>query len=267
MRALVTGASAGIGRAFATALAAEGISVTAVARDAVRLADLVGELGAGHDHLAADLSTEKGVAATALLLHRGGYSLLINNAGTAVPGAFTEVAIESSLATIDLNCRAVVTLAHAFLTSAAAGSALVNVSSTLGHSPKPGLSVYSASKAFVTAFSETLWHEQKTRGVHVMALCPGVTATASQTAADVPPWLVQSPEEVVRRARKALAHSEGPIVLSSRANRLWTTAMRLLPRRTALTLLADRGEHHVQRHRHHCHPRPHRAQPGRVESR
>ncbi|MGW5513454.1 SDR family NAD(P)-dependent oxidoreductase [Nocardia africana] len=239
MKALVTGASAGIGRAFATALAAEGFSVTAVARDADRLADLTGELGSGHDHLAADLTTEHGVAAAARLLREGGYSLLVNNAGTAVPGDFTEVAIESSLATIDLNCRAVVTLAHAFLASATAGSALVNVSSTLGHSPKPGLTVYSASKAFVTAFSETLWHEQKARGVHVMALCPGVTATASQTAGDVPPWLVQSPEEVVCRARKAVARNEGPIVLTSRANRLWTTAVRLLPRRTALTLLAD----------------------------
>lgn len=239
MKALVTGASAGIGRAFATGLAAEGYSVTAVARHDDRLAELVGELGTGHDHLAADLTTEKGVAATAQLLRRGGYALLVNNAGTAVPGDFTEVAIESSLTTIDLNCRAVVTLTHAFLATAGPGSALVNVSSTLGHSPKPGLDVYSASKAFVTAFSETLWHEQKARGVHVMALCPGVTATGSQTAADVPPWLVQSPEDVVRRARKALARKEGPVVLTSPANRLWTTAMRLLPRRTALTLLAD----------------------------
>ncbi|WP_218020930.1 SDR family NAD(P)-dependent oxidoreductase [Nocardia mikamii] len=235
----MTGASAGIGRAFAIALAAEGFSVTVVARDADRLTRLVGELGPGHDHLAADLATTAGVAAVARLLHRGGYSLLVNNAGTAVPGPFDQVAIESSLATIDLNCRAVITLAHAFLATAGPGSALVNVSSTLGHVPKPGLNVYSASKAFVTAFSETLWHEQKARGVHVMALCPGVTATASQAAADVPPWLVQSPQDVVRRARKALARKEGPIVLTSPANRLWTTAMRLLPRRTALTLIAD----------------------------
>lgn len=64
MKALVTGASAGIGRAFATALAAEGFSVTAVARDADRLAQLVGELGSGHDHLAADLTTEQGVVLT-----------------------------------------------------------------------------------------------------------------------------------------------------------------------------------------------------------
>ncbi|WP_309241243.1 SDR family NAD(P)-dependent oxidoreductase [Nocardia sp. BSTN01] len=134
----MTGASAGIGRAFAIALATEGFSVTVVARDADRLAALVGELGPGHDHLAADLATAAGVAAVARLLHRGGYAMLVNNAGTAVPGDFTEVAIESSLATIDLNCRAVVT-----------------------------------------------------------------------------------------------------VVLTSPANRLWTTAMRLLPRRTALTLLAD----------------------------
>ncbi len=129
-------------------------------------------------------------------------------------------------------------LAHAFLATATPGSALVNVSSTLGHTPKPGLAVYSASKAFVTAFSETLWHEQRTRGVRVLALCPGVTATASQTAADVPPWLVQTPEQVVDRAGKALSGKAGPVVLTSPVNRAFTTALRLLPRRAALALLA-----------------------------
>lgn len=67
--------------------------------------------------------------------------------------------------------------------------------------------MYSASKAFVASFSETLWHEQKSRGAQVMALCPVVTITASQTAADVPSWLVQSPQQVVARALRALTAS------------------------------------------------------------
>ncbi|NKY85700.1 SDR family NAD(P)-dependent oxidoreductase [Nocardia veterana] len=239
MKALVTGASAGIGRAFATALAEEGFSITAVARGAEPLAELMSDLGAGHDYLAADLSTATGVAETSELLRRGGYSLLVNNAGTAVPGDFAELPLDAALQTMDLNCRATVALAHAFLATARPGSALVNVSSTLALSPKPGMSVYSASKAFVTTFSETLWHEQKSRGVHVLALCPGVTATRAQTAEDVPPWLVRSPEDVVRRARKALSDKQGPVVLTSRPDRVLTTALRLLPRRTALNLLAD----------------------------
>ncbi|MER6791987.1 SDR family NAD(P)-dependent oxidoreductase [Amycolatopsis mediterranei] len=140
----MTGASAGIGRAFATALAAAGYAVTAVARREDRLADLMAELGPGHDHLAADLATPEGLRATAERLSEP-HTLLVNNAGIAVHGGFAETPLEDSLAVLDLNCRAVVTLAHAFLAQAGPGSALVNMSSTLGFTPKPGLGVYSAT--------------------------------------------------------------------------------------------------------------------------
>lgn len=238
MRALVTGASAGIGRAFAVSLAAQGYSVTAVARRVEGLTDLMAEIGDGHDYLAADLATAEGQDVVADALRHGGYTLLVNNAGTAAHGDFAEQPLESALTTVDLNCRAVVVLAHAFLGAAEPGSALVNVSSTLGNTPKAGMSVYSASKAFVTAFSETLWHEQRSRGVHVLALCPGVTLTASQAADNVPPWLVQTPQEVVARARKALSGKLGPVVLTSRANWIITAALRHIPRRAALALFA-----------------------------
>jgi short-subunit dehydrogenase len=237
VRALVTGAGAGIGRAFATALAAAGYAVTAVARREDRLVELVAELGPGHDFLAADLSTSDGMRAVAERLGRQPYTLLVNNAGAAVHGDFAATPLDAALTVLDLNCRAVVTLAHAFLATAEPGAALVNVSSTLGHTPKPGLGVYSASKAFVTSFSETLWHEQKARGIHVMALCPGVTATESQRADDVPSWLVQSPQEVVARALAAVAARKGPTVMSGRRNALLTTVTRLLPRGAALSLL------------------------------
>ncbi len=239
MRAMVTGASAGIGRAFAVSLAAQGYSVTAVARGTEGLETLIADLGDGHDHLTADLGSEEGLHAVAERLRGGGYTLLINNAGTAVHGDFAAVPLEPSLTTLDVNCRAVVVLAHAFLGTATPGSALVNVSSTLGHTPKPGLAVYSATKAFVTAFSETLWYEQRARGVRVSALCPGVTATASQAATDVPSWLVQTSEQVVDRAWRALSDEGGPVVFTGPLNRAFTAALRLLPRRAALALSAD----------------------------
>lgn len=233
----MTGASAGIGRAFATALAGAGYAVTAVARREDRLTDLTARLGRGHDHLVADLATPAGVRATADLLASTPYTLLVNNAGAAAHGDFTANPVGDALAVLDLNCRTVVTLAHAFLANAAPGAALVNVSSTLGFTPMPGLSLYSATKAFVTSFSETLWHEQRSRGVHVMALCPGVTLTESQHAEDVPSWLVQTPDEVVARALDALARRKGPTVLSSRRNALLTAVARLLPRRAAVSML------------------------------
>ncbi|WP_280457775.1 SDR family NAD(P)-dependent oxidoreductase [Nocardia carnea] len=238
MRALVTGASAGIGRAFAVALAADGYSVTAVARGTEALEQLMTEIGDGHDCLVADLAADAGLAATAERVRHGGYNLLVNNAGTATHGDFADSPLDAALTTLDLNCRAVVVLAHAFLSTATPGSALVNVSSTLSITPKPGTGVYSASKAFVTAFSDTLWYEQRLRGVHVLAMCPGVTRTASHIADDVPSWLVRTPREVVDRARAALSDKSGPVVLTSRADRLFTAALRLVPRRTALALLA-----------------------------
>ncbi|MET8999724.1 SDR family NAD(P)-dependent oxidoreductase [Amycolatopsis sp. NPDC004169] len=85
----------------------------------------------------------------------------MNNAGFAVHGGFAETPLEDSLGVLDLNCRAVVTLAHAFLAHARPGAALVNVSSTLGFTPKPGLGVHSATKAFVTSFSEALARAQR----------------------------------------------------------------------------------------------------------
>lgn len=238
-RALVTGASAGIGRAFAVSLAAAGYTVTAVARSAKDLAALRDEIGEQHDFLVADLATTEGLRVVTERLSGSNYALLVNNAGTAVHGDFAETSLAAALGTVDLNCRTVMTLAHAFLGRAEAGSTLVNVASTLAYTPKPGAGVYSATKAFVTVFSETLWHEQRARGVHVMALCPGVTLTRSQLADDVPSWLVQTPQRVADRALAAVAERKGPIVYTGRRNRLFATVISVLPARIRLAILAD----------------------------
>ncbi|MDD9381802.1 SDR family NAD(P)-dependent oxidoreductase [Streptomyces sp. ZAF1911] len=271
--ALVTGASSGIGRAFARELAAAGWTVTLVARGEDRLRALADELGPGHRHLAADLSTPEGQGLVAAELHRRPVNLLVNSAGIAHHGPFAGSDPQDALAATHLGCDAVITLAHAFLSGARRGDALVNVSSTLGSAPSPGLAVYSAGKAFVTAFSEALWHEQRPCGVHVMALCPGPTAADPETETesepvpvpvptteaeaeptsaappppvspprrhqDAPAALVQSPEAVVRAALRALdRRSTRPTVVPGRANSLFVLAARLLPRRTLLNMLS-----------------------------
>ncbi|WP_405493972.1 SDR family NAD(P)-dependent oxidoreductase [Streptomyces sp. NBC_00096] len=180
--ALVTGASSGIGLAFARELASAGYAVTAVARGEDRLRALVGELGPGHRHLVADLATPEGRELVAAELARRPVDLLVNNAGTAHHGPFTAAGPQEALTSLRLGTDAVVVLAHAFLSGARRGDALINVSSTLAHAPAPGLAVYSAGKAFVTSFSEALWYEQRPLGVHVMALCPGPTSTESEPA-------------------------------------------------------------------------------------
>ncbi|MFF1412405.1 SDR family NAD(P)-dependent oxidoreductase [Streptomyces sp. NPDC058289] len=238
--ALVTGASSGIGRAFARELASAGWTVTAVARGENRLRALVEDLGPGHRYLVADLSTPEGQRLVAAELVRRPVNLLVNNAGAAHHGPFTRTGPEDALASLHLGCDAVVTLAHAFLSGARRGDALINVSSTLGHAPAPGLAVYSAGKAFVTAFSEALWHEQRPLGVRVMALCPGPTSGGSGSAhhQDAPAALVQSPRTVVRTALRALDRRTRPTVVPGRANSLFVLAARLLPRRALLAMLS-----------------------------
>ncbi|WP_405015769.1 SDR family NAD(P)-dependent oxidoreductase [Kitasatospora sp. NBC_00070] len=237
--ALVTGAGTGIGRAFARRLAAEGWTVTAVARREDRLLALLDELGPGHRHLVADLTTADGLALVAGELTRRHVDLLVNNAGVAHHGPFVHTAAPAAVAALRLNCEAVVTLAHAFLAGARRGDALVNVSSTLGYAPTPGLAVYSAGKALVTALSEALWHEQRPYGVHVMAVCPGPTATESAAARnrDVPKALLQTPEAVVATALRALHRRTRPTVVPGTANSLFALAARLLPRRAVLAML------------------------------
>ncbi|MFE2262121.1 SDR family NAD(P)-dependent oxidoreductase [Streptomyces griseosporeus] len=238
--ALVTGAGAGIGRAFARRLAADGHRVIAVARGADRLRSLMDELGPGHAYVAADLTIADGRRKTVDVLARERVHLLVNNAGTAVTGPFATVPLAATLSMTELNCDALVTLAHHFLARAEPGDALLNVSSTLAFAPKPDLAVYSATKAFVTSFSEALWYEHKDRGVHVMGLCPGMTATASQphNGPDIPAGLVQTPEQVVTAALTALRRRSRPTVVSGWKNALFVTAARLLPRRVLLGMLA-----------------------------
>ncbi|MFE2288318.1 SDR family NAD(P)-dependent oxidoreductase [Streptomyces sp. NPDC059443] len=248
--ALVTGASSGIGRAFARELSATGYAVTAVARGEDRLRALVGELGPGHRYLVADLATPEGQVLVAAELARHPVDLLVNNAGTAHHGPFTGTGPEEALAAMHLGADAVVVLAHAFLSGARPGDALINVSSTLAHAPAPGLAVYSAGKAFVSAFSEALWYEQRPLGVHVMALCPGPTSTEPEPGPgpepgarprphqDAPAALVQSPRAVVRTALRALDRRGGPTVVPGRSNSLFVLAARLLPRRTLLAVLS-----------------------------
>ncbi|WHT23356.1 SDR family NAD(P)-dependent oxidoreductase [Crossiella sp. CA-258035] len=235
----MTGASAGIGRALAGELAAAGYTVTGVARDEERLRAAVGALGDGHTALTADLATAHGRARVVQAVRDTRFDVLVNNAGVAVTGPFADVDLDTAVGMMELNCVAPVTLAHAYLAAARPGDALINISSVLAFAPAAGLSVYSASKAFLTSFSESLWLEHRARGVYVMNLCPGITATASQAydGDDVPASMVQTPEQVAATAIAVLHRRRRPTVVSGRRNTVFAAAMRLLPRRMVLRML------------------------------
>jgi uncharacterized protein len=244
-KAMITGASEGIGRAFARRLASDGFTVTATARNEKRLQALISELGEGqHAYQVADLSTVEGVAKITGMLTAGRYNLLINNAGFGLFGAFFKAELSEIESMMRLNCDALVALSHAFLQQAESGDALVNVSSALAFMPMPSGGTYAATKAFVTSFTESLWYEQKNRGIYVMGLCPGVTAThfherAGGDETNRPPAAItQTPDEVVETALQALAKREKPTVVSGVKNKLATNLTRMLPRKGILKMMA-----------------------------
>ena len=217
--ALVTGASSGIGAAFARALAARGDDLVVVARDETRLEELAerleNEYGTNVEVLAADLTSKKGVAVVEARLESAepAIDLLVNNAGMGTYGKFAELPREAEAREVRLNVVAVLHLCHA----AAPGmlerghGGIINVSSLAGYQPTPLNATYGGTKAFVTSFSQALHEELRGTGVKVMVLCPGFTRTEFQERAGldsgaVPSFMWQSAEAVVAAALRAYEH-------------------------------------------------------------
>jgi uncharacterized protein len=243
-RVLVTGASEGIGRAFAIKLAERGYAVTAVARNEERLDSLLKVLkGSGHSKRVADLSTELGITGVVKeLTEAEPYTLLINNAGFGAVGDFLEVPLETARRMVSLNITALLELTYAFLARAERGSGLIQVSSTLSYLPMPNQTVYSATKAFVSSLSESLWYQSKKRGIRIVNLCPGSTATLFPTRSGgatekIPKWVTESPEAVAERGIAAFEQALGPTVVSGWTNKLALLFFRFVSRRTLIEIM------------------------------
>jgi hypothetical protein len=202
-RALITGASSGIGKALAEVFAREGWSLVLVARRTGPMEELAAKLAAAHGTeavvIGADLGTREGLAKVAreVEARRLPIDALVNNAGFGLAGPFEKLPADEQLSMVDVNCTALAALSRAFLPGMIGrGSGYVlNVSSTAGFQPGPFMAVYYASKAFVTSFSEALAEECRGAGVSVTALCPGFTDTefAARAAAHQKPRLFDGP--------------------------------------------------------------------------
>ncbi len=250
-RALVTGASSGIGEEFARQLAAQGYNVVAVARRESRLQELVAELpGDGHSYVCADLASDSGIQAVMDAIAAQRLNLLINNAGFSILEPFSATTLEQQQKILDVNCRAVVSLAHAFLAQSDRGDALINVSSVVAYLPTPAQPMYSASKAFLSAFSECLWEEHRERGVYVMGFCPGLTktefiSTATGGEADgetMPEFMMQTSAECVGEAMIALRKRKKAIIVPGTVNRLSLLMPRMMTRHRLIKMLAVMGD-------------------------
>jgi len=181
--ALVTGASSGLGAEFARQIAARGYDLVLTARREARLAALGAELASRHDIayevLAADLSTDPGIAAVAARLQRGDVHLLVNAAGFGIEKAFAGVEIAGQNAMLSVHMVAPMRLTHAALPPMLArrNGGVINVASLAAFVSLPNSANYSATKAYVMRFSRAVHAEVRRKGVTVQALCPGFTVT------------------------------------------------------------------------------------------
>jgi hypothetical protein len=218
--ALVTGASSGIGEAFARRLARDDYDLVLVARRVDALESLAAELhqahGAAVECLRADLTLP---AELRQVEARAGaapvFDLVVNNAGIGSVGAFAECELDREEELVRLNAIAVMRLSHAALGAMVprGRGALINVSSLAGMGPYPFTATYGASKAFVNSLTESLAEELRGSGVRVQALCPGFTRTRFQESAGIDPESVprfawMSAESVVEASLAGLARGD-----------------------------------------------------------
>jgi uncharacterized protein len=250
--ALITGASSGIGAAFAEALAKRGVNVVLVARSEDRLLALANTLNSQHgiraDVIVQDLTQPdsttlvyKAIATLGLEI-----DLLINNAGFGDYGVFCDRPRQKQLDMIQLNISALVDLTHQFLPQMQQrrSGSILNVASIAGFQPMPYFSVYAATKAFVLSFSEALWAENQSSGVHIMAACPGPTESRFFEVADFPNTLaspgqgIVSAAVVVQEALQALENKQPNVVTGGISNQIVVNAARFLPRQTLVNGIA-----------------------------
>ena len=249
-RALVTGASSGIGAAFARGLRERGEKLVLVARRGQRLQALADELGGEGQAVIVPIDlSERGAGdrLSADVASRGFVvDFLVNNAGVGHTAPFAEEQRHRALAMIDLNVRAVVELTHAFLPGmlARGRGRIVNVASNAAFQPVPFLSVYAATKAFVLSFTEGLATELAGTGVRVQALCPGLTATEFLEVAETHSGLLvnripaMKPEEVVACSLRALDRGRLRVVAGFQ-NRLLAAVQSFVPRRVVRRVAAE----------------------------
>ena len=251
--AVITGASSGIGAAFADELARRGADVVLVARRTAQLDQLAARIR--HDHrveahvVSLDLTdpTAADVLRAQVDALGGQLEIVVNNAGFGSAGRFADLAPDRLAQEVALNVAAVVAVSRAFLPALVAqrSGALINVASIAAFNPAPYMATYAASKAFVLSLSESLNAEHCDDGIRVLALCPGPVPTEFQLQAGVPSGADRSPsmigqirtaEQVVRTALAALDRNRSSVIPGP-LNAAQTLFTRILPRRMSLPII------------------------------
>ncbi|MDQ4085065.1 MAG: SDR family NAD(P)-dependent oxidoreductase [Actinomycetota bacterium] len=247
--ALVTGPTAGIGRAFADAYARRGFDLVLVSRDVDRLERVADEVSGAYgvrcEVLPADLADSDALARVEgrVADSRHPVEAVVNNAGYGMARWFGDTTVEEEQRGLDVLVRAPMRLSHAALRQMLphGGGELVNVSSVAGFTPRGS---YGAHKAWLTSLTEWINIVYGDRGIKATAVCPGFVRTEFHQRAEldlskVPRWMWLQADRVVEEAMRDLLAGKA-VSIPSRRYRLLTRASRLLPRR-AVAQVARRG--------------------------
>ena len=250
--ALITGASSGIGEAFAHALASQGLDLVLVARSRDKLTSLAMQLTEQHSRrvevVTADLTQADAAAKVRAATDALGLpvDLLVNNAGFGSAGAFHELDAERERQEILLNAAAVVAMTHAFLPAMVGKGrgGLINVASMAAFQPLPYMTVYAATKAFVLSFSQGLRVELRGKGVKVTCVCPGPVDTPFFEATGnrklrktVPKPTMVTAETVVRESLRGFRANRS-VVVPGAAAKVMAAYTRLMPRDAVAAMTA-----------------------------
>ena len=237
---LITGASSGIGEAFARRLASEKHNLFLVARSEEKLKQLCAELAGKFDidakYAAIDLIEVDSDIEVFETTEKLGLEIdwLINNAGFGSMGDFAKLDLERELEMIELNITALVALTHHYLQKMRERrrGTIINVSSGASFQPIPFFATYAATKAFVSSFTEAIAEENRPFGIQILALCPGTTETGFFEASKIDDPIkvkgVQTPEQVVDTALRALDRGKTKVV-SGWVNYLVASVVNLFP--------------------------------------
>ncbi len=244
--ALITGASSGIGEAFAYQLAKLGVNVIITARSEQKLKDIAQRIKSTYSVnvlvLSEDLAA-KGAAES--LFHKikaenWSVELLVNNAGVGKWAGFLEETVENYEEMIELNITSLMKLTYLILPEMLrkGEGGIINVASTGSFQPCPYIAVYCASKAFVLSFSEALYGEYRSKGITVTALCPGNTATGFQSYANADTRGMRSdtPERVAIEGIAALQKGKSYTIVGM-DNYFQSLLPRFLPRKAVINIV------------------------------
>jgi short-subunit dehydrogenase len=246
--ALITGASKGLGMVFAETLASRGMNLVLVARSSDVLntlaEDLTTRYGVNCVALNADLAAPEAAIKIDEELKRRGIrvDLLVNNAGLGLTGSFLSHDLKKEQSAIQVNVQTVVGLAHLFGRGMAkrGTGGIINLASNASFQPLPHMATYAATKAFVLFFSEALQFELAGTGVHVMAACPGPTATSffDGVSTNVSPKDMDSSQSVVQKTLEAFDRRKAVAYPGRTSVRAATWLSRFLPRALVVRLAA-----------------------------